>query len=632
MSSPRPTARRAPLGALLALFALSACDLPQQSVAPGPRAVAEVAPSVGTSVRARHRRPDHAITLRSGYSQSLTAAASDAFTGFYRYSTEDETWREMLGDSAFFRDAFVEGTTEHSGAVDGDRYFARATGPEGVQVTWATITFRASYNGEQDCFVTSGWYLCGGDYIYVEWYMTSQCMPPGEYTMEFLKNDQLIDRRTFTLKPSIEAGRVALHSQLNNTAQYSNYCAMANNTRERHPCDGREGELVLTIHRLGCAITSAAMMLSYHGVDVTPTALNSWLRANGGYSGASLYFNKIADYARQAGVDITYLGPVSGTDVAGLERAICQYGPQPTNVFGSNGSATGHWVLSWGRDNPRTTFRIYDPAGGVERTLQFARYRNTHSGRRVFAGPEKTYTDPYSGMTFKFHSPGDLLVTDPQGRRTGLDPLTGTTYREIPGAAYDSSAESDPSDPDFAAAVTREWELMRPAAGTYTLTVTGTGTGTYMLDMRTWSRTNAEGAATFDAVPISPGVRHTFQVAYDPDGAAGQIPMTGGFKGGGQSASVDALLTYSSPTERQIDLPAGTTSYPLFIFFGQGIDPSTFTAELNGVSVRSLFTPTAGGMNAVSLPLSRGRNVLLVNVRGGARLSRDADRLVFKVP
>ena len=110
--------------------------------------------------------------------------------------------------------------------------------------------------------------------------------------------------------------------------------------------------------------------------------------------------------------------------------------------------------------------------------------------------------------------------------------------------------------------------------------------------------------------------------------------MGGGFPGGGQSSTVNAFLSYSAPTESQIALPAGTTSYPLMVFYGPGIDPATFTAELNGVSVASLFTPTPSGMNVVNVPLVSGRNVLLLHVRGadGSRMPRDTDRFTFKVP
>ncbi|MFL5575181.1 MAG: hypothetical protein ACJ79S_04310 [Gemmatimonadaceae bacterium] len=83
-----------------------------------------------------------------------------------------------------------------------------------------------------------------------------------------------------------------------------------------------------------------------------------------------------------------------------------------------------------------------------------------------------------------------------------------------------------------------------------------------------------------------------------------------------------------------VPLLAGTTSYPLMVFFGSGIDPATFTAELNGVGIASLFTPTPGGMNVVNIPVSSGRNVLLLQARGidGSRMPRDADRFVLKVP
>jgi hypothetical protein len=418
--------------------------------------------------------------------------------------------------------------------------------------------------------------------------------------------------------------------------RYSNTCGLTTDANDRHSCDGRANERYYSIKKFGCGLTSAAMVLGYHGVDVDPATLNAWLKNNGGYSGTALIFPKVAEYARVVGGrEITYLRTVQLTDTAGVRQGICEFGPQVINVYGSDGSPTGHFVTATGRDYPSTTFLINDPAGGVERTLRDRNYQNTHAGRRTFSGPQYHYDDPYSGVAIYFHSPGDLLVTDGQGRRTGYDPTTGTVYAEIPGAVYDSTAESDPEDPTFVGHVTREFELMRAPAGHYSVTVTGTGTGTYMLDMNTWSRTNAQGKVVFADVPIIPGVKHSYDFDFDPASTtSGAIRIGGGFPGGGQSSTVNAFLSYSAPTESQIALPAGTKSYPLMVFYGAGIDPATFTAELNGVSVASLFTPKPGGMNVVNVPLVSGRNVLILRVRGadGSRMPRDADRFVFKVP
>ena len=47
---------------------------------------------------------------------------------------------------------------------------------------------------------------------------------------------------------------------------------------------------------------------------------------------------------------------------------------------------------------------------------------------------KRTYDE--SEIDILFHSPGELVLTDPQGRRTGFDPLTNTSYDEIPQGTY----------------------------------------------------------------------------------------------------------------------------------------------------------------------------------------------------
>ena len=634
---------------LTLLIGVSACS--DQLTAPaavtphgdGIVAVSTIVPAV----RASHTPPAHvaaaaALDRQTSMAMTSLAAASTEFVGFYRYPAEEQTWMLMDSDTAYIRDAFVSGDEYISGATDGQTWYAKAIGPNGATVVWQTMTYRATYNGQQNCFVTQSWYLCGSDAVYIEWYMNSQCLPSGSWTMQFFHDGQMALEKKFFLKPSIPPGKVPLENQLayadtqivNN--RYSNTCGLTTDEGDRHTCDGRANEVIFPISKFGCGLTSAAMVLGYHGVDVDPATLNAWLKANGGYSGTAIIFPKVAEYARVVGGrEITYLRTVQATDTAGLRQGICEFGPQVANVYGSNGKPTGHFVTATGRDNLSTTFLINDPAGGVERTLRARNYQNTHAGRRTYSGPQYHYDDPYSGIAFYFHSPGDLLVTDGQGRRTGYDPATGTVYDEIPGAAYDSTAESDPEDPTFVGHTTREFEFMRAPAGRYTVTVTGTGDGTYMLDMNTWSRTNAQGKVVFADVPIATGVKHSYNFDFDPASTtSGAIRVGGGFPGGGQSSTVNAFLSYSAPTESQITLPSGTTSYPLMVFYGAGIDPATFTAELNGVSVASLFTPTPGGMNVVNVPLASGRNVLILHVRGsdGSRMPRDADRFVFKVP
>ena len=110
--------------------------------------------------------------------------------------------------------------------------------------------------------------------------------------------------------------------------------------------------------------------------------------------------------------------------------------------------------------------------------------------------------------------------------------------------------------------------------------------------------------------------------------------LSGGFDGGGQRPKdVNKFLTYANPSDSQTDLPAGTTIFPLMIFYGNNAITSTFKASLNGVDITNLFSPTAGNHETVNLPLSPGRNVLSLSTNGNlpSRIATDTDRLVFIV-
>ncbi len=61
--------------------------------------------------------------------------------------------------------------------------------------------------------------------------------------------------------------------------------------------------------------------------------------------------------------------------------------------------------------------------------------------------------------------------------------------------------------------------------------------------------------------------------------------------------------------------------------------PATFEATLNGVDIRASFHPAAGKGESVAIPLSPGRNVLVLSVQGQlpTRTATDTDRLVLLV-
>lgn len=315
------------------------------------------------------------------------------------------------------------------------------------------------------------------------------------------------------------------------------------------------------------------------------------------------------------------------TSVDVLKGLICKYGPQVLAV-----KKLGHFVVAFGYDEERQTFVIHDPAGGTSTTL--LNYGNEFYGIRAFMGKERTDT-LFAGMTITFHSPVQAYLTDPSGRRTGLDARTGASYAEIPNSYADSSFTDNDDDPlEPRSEAVKELHVSVPMAGSYTVTAIGTGVGTYSAVFNTTgARRGQDAVQQLLDVPTTPGEVHSYQFSYDPASTTPSLSLRGSFQGGGQRDEVDGFLSYVTPTARQTGLPAGTSTTKVTVLYATGIVPSTFQAVLEGTDVTSLFHPVPGGRETVLIPLVAGRNVLKLSVSGsvGARSASDQDQLVFLV-
>jgi hypothetical protein len=104
--------------------------------------------------------------------------------------------------------------------------------------------------------------------------------------------------------------------------------------------------------------------------------------------------------------------------------------------------------------------------------------------------------------------------------------------------------------------------------------------------------------------------------------------------GGGQRSDVDDFLIYANPLQEHTTTAAGSTSFPVTVFYGTTITATTFTATLNGQPFNG-FNPVAGTRESVAVPLAPGRNELVLSVdgtRNDGRTATDRDRLVLIVP
>ncbi|MBI3468480.1 MAG: tandem-95 repeat protein [Planctomycetes bacterium] len=86
-------------------------------------------------------------------------------------------------------------------------------------------------------------------------------------------------------------------------------------------------------------------------------------------------------------------------------------------------------------------------------------------------------TEVNNGIGFTLNSPGNLLVTDPMGRRVGVDAATGQTLLEIPGARFTGAG----TEPQVIA-------IPGGIDGAYQVQVVGTGDGMFHLDLFAASR------------------------------------------------------------------------------------------------------------------------------------------------
>ena len=111
-----------------------------------------------------------------------------------------------------------------------------------------------------------------------------------------------------------------------------------------------------TIGQAGCAVTSAAMVLSAYGVDTDPDRLNQYLIATGGYTDdGSLYWEKAAAIAPAGQVEKAYEDPPS---YALIDQNVLAGNPVIVRLTLPNGRT--HFVVIVGKEG--WNYLVQDPA------------------------------------------------------------------------------------------------------------------------------------------------------------------------------------------------------------------------------------------------------------------------------
>jgi hypothetical protein len=257
------------------------------------------------------------------------------------------------------------------------------------------------------------------------------------------------------------------------------------------------------IRRWGCYMISGAMIINYFAAQqgvlhrTDPVTLNNWMahnltNSNSGYSSgpplpslqnpqyvASAFVDAatLVQYATAHGIDMSVAQNTSGRTIANdqlLNAAMCDLNPA---ILGVNGN--GHYVDATAKLNVRgtATWRLHDSLSATPTNLLDA-YGNNY-GKLVIVDGNK----PQRAFLLSLYSPAEILVTDPMGRRTGLDPRTDTTYEEIPSSSYGQEFLAGDGEGAPVLLERKALWVSKPISGDYRVEIIGTGDGTIGLDV-----------------------------------------------------------------------------------------------------------------------------------------------------
>lgn len=228
-----------------------------------------------------------------------------------------------------------------------------------------------------------------------------------------------------------------------------------------------------TINRWGCALTSAAMILQYHGITklidgtgLDPGSLNTWLISQtDGYVGTGwinwLAISRLSKLAKTIN-NITAFDALEYTRVNSADKT------QLTTDLKSSRpdilEEPGHFVVAKGISG--NTFNINDPF--YDRSDLNDGYSNTFLslGRYVPSLTNLSY------LMFTLDPSVEMIITNPTGQKTGNN---GTTnYNEISGASYYTQNSLVNHVTNQTNSPIKIFMIPKPSDGTYTISVATT--------------------------------------------------------------------------------------------------------------------------------------------------------------
>jgi hypothetical protein len=129
---------------------------------------------------------------------------------------------------------------------------------------------------------------------------------------------------------------------------------------------------------------------------------------------------------------------------------------------------------------------------------------------------------PRSAFLLSLYSPAEIVITDPEGRRTGFDPMTEVSYEEIPLSSYGLEyLAADEGEPEILER--KVLYINTPLNGEYTVAIIGTGNGPIGLEV-TQVDNDGNGSMITVSDIVANGVVNTYQLNYSSSGSSSSVP------------------------------------------------------------------------------------------------------------
>jgi hypothetical protein len=199
-----------------------------------------------------------------------------------------------------------------------------------------------------------------------------------------------------------------------------------------------------------------------------------------------------------------------GQSSPALDSYLCAPRPKPVivQVRQSNGTHP-HYVLVWGKD-AANNYYIIDP--GRQSVNSLSAYGTQF---QIMGAVKKANGDP-SALAFGVVDTATLLVTAPDGSRTGFDPVSGQVLKGWAQSEYfvqDNSIDTDAETVD-ATSTAYSVEYTLPPDGTYTVQLVGLQSGTYQLAISAYDVNGAHENYVVKPGVAAKGSSSVFQVKF----------------------------------------------------------------------------------------------------------------------